>query len=593
MNRCSVIMVSYHTGPVLTSAIASVLMQEGLADLILVDNGNPPDVIARLKQMSLMDDRLKVVTGHGNIGFAAGCNLGVAQAGGDYVLLLNPDCILPPFALHIFMREMNVLPDTMLAGAHMVNPDGSEQRGGRRSLLTPGTALGEMIGLRRLNHHRTPMPAETHDVHAVSGACMCLRKSDYQALGGMDEGFFLHVEDLDLCMRVAKSGKRIISVPAVKVAHLLSTSQASSKVVERHKAKGFVRYFGKHFRDTNWNTLLPALKAAIWARYYVRGMLRSGSHKMQDASRKLIVLASALTMRQHAGQLAGKTVFVTGATSQVGIYVVKHLLAAGVAVLAVSRERELPFAHPLLKWNRADITKDHFTLGGYLADVAIHCAPIWTLPKILPVLAESEVKRVVAIGSTSLFTKITSNSSYEKDLVAKHQRAEQDIASICIDKNIAWTILRPTLIYGLGLDRNVSSVARFIDRFGFFPVYPPAMGRRQPVHAEDVAIATLQAASSDAAKNNSYNISGGEILTYRAMLKRIFEVVGKPVKIVETTLLPTLFYLAGVVTNRPHVTREMARRMNEDLVFFHDDAARDFDYRPRSFLSGGHNDLGD
>lgn len=592
MNSCSVIMVTYHTGPVLYSAIASVLMQEGLADLVLVDNGNPPDVIARLKQMSLMDERLKVITGHGNIGFAAGCNLGVAQAAGDYVLLLNPDCILPPYALHIFMREMNVLPNTVLAGAHMVNPDGSEQRGGRRALLTPGTALGEMIGLRKLNYHRTPMPTETHDVHAISGACMCVRKADYEALGGMDEGFFLHVEDLDFCMRVAKSGKRIICVPAVKVAHLLSTSNASSKQVEAHKARGFVRYFSKHFKETHWNTLLPALKAAIWARYYVRLLNRRQSHKMQDASRKLMVLASALTVRQHAGQLAGKTVFVTGATSQVGIYVVKHLLAAGVAVLAVSREQELPFAHPLLKWIRADITKDHFSLGGYLADVAIHCAPIWTLPKILPTLADSEVKRVVAIGSTSVFSKVTSNSAYEKDLVGKHQRSEQEVASICIDRNIAWTILRPTLIYGLGLDRNISSVARFIDRFGFFPVYPPAMGRRQPVHAEDVAIATLQAASSDVAKNNSYNVSGGEILTYRAMLKRIFEVMGKPVKIVETTLLPTLFYLGGVMTSRPHVTREMARRMNEDLVFFHDDATRDFDYRPRTFLNGGQQDLG-
>ncbi len=594
MSTVSVVIVSYHTGSVLVTAIASVLWQKELANVVVVDNGNPPDVLARLQQMALMDERITIVTGHGNIGFAAGCNLGATHATGEYLLLLNPDCILPPNALAILMREMNTLPNTMLAGVHLVNPDGSEQRGGRRNLLTPASALGEMLGLRKLNLHHAPMPSDTHDVPAISGACMCIRKADYGAIGGMDEKFFLHVDDLDLCMRVAKLSKRIVCVPSVTIAHLLSTSgDGSAARIELHKAKSFIYYFEKHFSGSMLPGVFPLLKAVIWARYYVKKNFGAATVRNVVASRKLMMLASSLTIRQSAGSLTGKTVLVLGATSQVGVQVVRHLLASNVAVLAVSREVPLPFSHPNLRWLRKDITAPDFSLDGYLADVAIHCAPQWHLPKILPTLAACEVKRVVAIGSTSVFSKASSHNPFEKDLVAKHVVAEQEIANISAQCGIGWTILRPTMIYGVGLDKNITSLARIIERHGVIAIYPPAVGRRQPVHAEDVAIAALQALNSEAAINKAYNISGGETLTYREMLLRIFEVMKRPPKLVETTLLPLALSLAGIVTRKHHITREVAYRMNEDLMFFHDDAARDFGYHPRAFLSGGLADLGE
>src|SRR5690606_32157612 len=125
---------------------------------------------------------------------------------------------------------------------------GSEQRGGRRKLLTPKTALVEALCLHRLskrfgrlNNHEDAMPEETHEVEAISGAFMCIRKNDYQKLGGLDEGYFLHVEDLDMCMRVRKAGGRIICVPKVQVTHMLSTSgEATSQRIEWYKTKGFI-----------------------------------------------------------------------------------------------------------------------------------------------------------------------------------------------------------------------------------------------------------------------------------------------------------------------------------------------------------------
>ncbi len=87
----SVVIVSYYTGAALQDCVGSVLAQSGLSGLVLVDNGNPPDALAWLRSRAEADPRLRLITGHGNIGFAAGCNLGVAASAGELVLLLNPD----------------------------------------------------------------------------------------------------------------------------------------------------------------------------------------------------------------------------------------------------------------------------------------------------------------------------------------------------------------------------------------------------------------------------------------------------------------------------------------------------------------------
>jgi len=116
MPSCSVIIVSYQTGPVLFAALKSALKQQGLAELILVDNGNPPDALARLQQMTLTEPRLKIVSSHGNIGVAKGSILGAEHATGDFMALLQPDCLLPPEALTQCMAAFDEVSGAMLAG---------------------------------------------------------------------------------------------------------------------------------------------------------------------------------------------------------------------------------------------------------------------------------------------------------------------------------------------------------------------------------------------------------------------------------------------------------------------------------------------
>ncbi len=603
----SVIMVTYHTGSVLPVAVASVLNQEGLAELILVDNGNPPDVIAHFRQMALVDLRIKIISGHGNIGFARACNLGAKSALGEYLVLLNPDCILPPEALKNLTSEMSRLPNTVLAGPLLLNSDGSEQSACRRPLLTPRSALmsaiSEIAGFLSFRKKKRNFPDELHDVAALSGACMCIKKADYEELGGFDEGYFLHVEDMDLCFRIAKAGKRIVCVPSVRVAHLRATSSKTSNgELELHKAQGFIRYFNVNFAN-EFPGLIFFIRICIWIRYFLRRIFASGflkllfssgkkAKKSSSAASKLHIISASLISTKNASELAGKTVLVTGATSQVGLYVVRHLLASGAAVLAVSRRETPPFYHPYLKWIKGDITNQNFSLQGFLADIAIHCAPLWKLPAIMSLLAASEVRKIVAISSTSVFTKALSANRNEQRVVSSLINAEQELSSSSLRHKISWTILRPTLIYGAGLDNNVTLLARLIKSFSLMVIYPPGLGRRQPVHAEDVALAALRAASSEVASGMSYNISGGEILTYRAMIERIFAALDRPVRIFETSLLPTLLGFAGAILRLRNIHSEIAYSMNEDMIFFHDDAARDLGYKPRGFLSGGIEDFG-
>ena len=99
-----------------------------------------------------------------------------------------------------------------------------------------------------------------------------------------------------------------------------------------------------------------------------------------------------------------------------------------------------------------------------------------------------------------------------------------------------WVILRPTLIYGRGRDKNISEMARFIRRFGFFPIFGQAEGLRQPVHAEDVAGACVAALETSAATNRMYYLSGGETLSYREMTGRIFSVLGRHPRLLHVPL---------------------------------------------------------
>ena len=212
-------------------------------------------------------------------------------------------------------------------------------------------------------------------------------------------------------------------------------------------------------------------------------------------------------------------------------------------------------------------------------------APIWVLPQYFPMLEACGVHRVVALSSTSLFTKTDSSDPAENLTAARLADGEARLRAWAESRGVEWVVLRPTLIYGLGRDKNIAEITRFIRRLGFFPLLGKAMGLRQPVHAEDVAGACLAALDSPSAANRAYNISGAETLPYREMVSRVFAVLQKRPRLVTIPLVIFRFAVAclRLFPRYRHWSAAMAERMNRDLVFDHAEAARDLGYAPRPF----------
>jgi GT2 family glycosyltransferase len=288
--RVAVIVVSYRTGSSLWPALAAALAAAETAQLILVDNGNDAATRERLSAMAAAEPRLQLLTGHGNVGFARGCNLGAARAQAPFLLFMNPDCELGAGDMAALLAALEAAPQAWATAPLLVDAHGHVQPGTPRDALTPRSMLGEALRLDRmlpnsfprLNRHRDRMPGEPFAVAACSGACLMIRRDRFQALGGFDEGYFLHVEDLDLCRRIADAGGRILCVPGVRVLHHGGTSATSVVAVERHKARGFVRYLRRHFRQLS-RAALAALIALVWLRFAWRAAVLTLARRRRAA----------------------------------------------------------------------------------------------------------------------------------------------------------------------------------------------------------------------------------------------------------------------------------------------------------------------
>jgi nucleoside-diphosphate-sugar epimerase len=280
---------------------------------------------------------------------------------------------------------------------------------------------------------------------------------------------------------------------------------------------------------------------------------------------------------------------VLGASSFIGACLLPLLTGAGWQVIALSRSDTSRAQSDGVAWQQLPSINStavaETSAGKQLLPCWICVAPIWVLPDYFPLLKAHGARRVVAVSSTSLFTKENSSDPREQAVALRLAEAEARVQAWAQSRGVEWVILRPTLIYGLGRDKNIAEMARFIRRFGFFPLFGEANGLRQPVHAVDVAEACLGALRTAGATNRAYNISGAESLPYREMVARVFTAMGRRTRLLTVPLWS--FKLAiGVVRHLPRYRQwsvAMAERMNRDLVFDHSDAARDFGFRPRAF----------
>jgi N-acetylglucosaminyl-diphospho-decaprenol L-rhamnosyltransferase len=288
--RVTAVVVTYYTGDSLELCLRSLVSEPCVDEIVLVDNGNPKDVSSALRAFQADMRNVKLVQGHGNVGFAKGCNMGAKLASGRCLLFMNPDVILQRGAVEKMMATGLKGRSPWIVGGRLVDRKGREQRGARRELLTPWRAFVGVTGLtglevlsrafRDMNREKDPKPDGAIAIPVVSGALMMMSKADFESIGGFDEGYFLHVEDVDICRRCGEAGGAVLFEPGAEALHFRSTSRASWVNVERHKARGLKRYFEKFARSPGERfvvaMLSPAIDVALMVRGFGRALTRIG-----------------------------------------------------------------------------------------------------------------------------------------------------------------------------------------------------------------------------------------------------------------------------------------------------------------------------
>ena len=275
-------------------------------------------------------------------------------------------------------------------------------------------------------------------------------------------------------------------------------------------------------------------------------------------------------------------VLVLGASSLVGRFLLPRLAEAGVETVAVSREPAVAAMNGV-RWLQADIASAGWADAAPACSTVFALTPLWLVPQALPPLLARGAKRLVAFSSTSVFTKAASPVPAEREVARKLAAAEAAIAALAGESGLAWTILRPTMIYAEGLDGNVTRLARLIARLGVLPLSGAGEGLRQPVHADDLAAAALTVAATPATHDKAYDLPGGETLSYRDLVRRLFEAQGRKPRILHVP--PALWRLGlGLASPLlPGATAAMGDRMAENLTFDAGPAQRDFGWAPRAF----------
>ena len=215
---------------------------------------------------------------------------------------------------------------------------------------------------------------------------------------------------------------------------------------------------------------------------------------------------------------------ILGATSPVGRYLAERLAGLGFEGWCLTRGPEpAPYEVPAgFSWR---IVAEEGSVSAPPSAALFSVVPISALPALLTRISGGE--RLIALSTASVVFKAESSDPDERRLARALKRAEEDARRVCRDRRIAWTILRPTLIYDPGRDRNVSAIAAFIRRFGVFPIVWPGLGCRQPIHAGDVARAMAAVLDAPGARGTLIDLPGGQTLTYRDMVRAIFASLGR------------------------------------------------------------------
>jgi nucleoside-diphosphate-sugar epimerase len=263
---------------------------------------------------------------------------------------------------------------------------------------------------------------------------------------------------------------------------------------------------------------------------------------------------------------------VCGASSQIGWFLLPELVRAGPSVLALSRSAQSPMKG--VAWLRGELPRPPSAVDAVRSLCSF--APLDALARWIEAGAAPNLERVVATSSMSAESKQTSPVAAEREVSRRLREGEAALARACERRGVAWTVFRPTLIYGGARDKSLTPLARRATRWRIFGL-PAGAGLRQPVHAADIAIAVLRALDGGA-EGRVLQMGGGERLTASAMFERVR--ASLPVRTLAIRI-PGALVRAGARAVPP--LRGPLTRLEQDLVADNTELERLLDVHPRGF----------
>ncbi|HET6566139.1 MAG TPA: glycosyltransferase family 2 protein [Xanthomonadales bacterium] len=273
-----VIIINFNAGEALLACVASVLSTREELTAVVADNQSSDKSCEVLRSRFGSSARLQILENAHNLGFGPAVNACAKAAAEPFLLILNPDCELFPDTLLQLRKALAEDSEAALAAPVVVNPQGEPMRGNLRYLPTAWKALMTGTGLYRLASLHPVFtgveipagdyPAESSPAEAVSGACMLVKTEVFRSLGGFDEQFSMHFEDLDLMARIRQAGLHCLLVPQARAIHHAGLSSASRPVwVHRQKHQGLQRYFRKHVFPHSGMLARGLVSSANWLHY--------------------------------------------------------------------------------------------------------------------------------------------------------------------------------------------------------------------------------------------------------------------------------------------------------------------------------------
>ncbi|MDF1514227.1 MAG: glycosyltransferase family 2 protein [Anaerolineae bacterium] len=236
--KLSVIIVSWNVETLLKQALTSVYRswgdEPGL-EVIVVDNASVDQSVAMVRREF---PYTILIANARNTGYPAGCNKGIGQASGEYLLILNPDTEAINRSLHTVIEYMDTHPDVGIAGPLLKYPDGTHQSSRRRfpnlPILFLESTWFQCLAPRKLlnKFFMNDQPDNSvQEVDWITGAAMFARREVIEEVGPFDEGYFMYSEEVDWCQRIRKKGWRVIFIPEAIIVH--HEGKSSEQVAEK------------------------------------------------------------------------------------------------------------------------------------------------------------------------------------------------------------------------------------------------------------------------------------------------------------------------------------------------------------------------